>query len=352
MKTIFKIAAFVLSAILLCSCSKNIQPDGTGTTASNPFSTSQTAAAPDSTDYSYDNAGMGFSYDNWSYSFENEGYTGGDITISFEHTAEADGIAYAEAGIMVYLGGVPQLISFNGGEKTEMPISRLENAKSENVTITFTPRITEDMKDEETLQLYMFQILKPLNAPDPESDAVGLSRSGSLMSKRTVSIKSPVEEIIDDEKVLDEYEEVLITNVEIQKYKITGDVDRFTRFNMYPVDGETELVYCLPEGESSLELDMVIFGKDNYKYRIYFYQNNKRVKINSGYDCLDIDLKSGNLDRCRVKFDNLSNRDILFAVAVPLNAPEDSWLVNKSGDCLILSQTDHAYQNYLSNKGN
>lgn len=346
MKKIFKATAFVLPSLLFCSCVQNVSTDGlvTTTSASNPFNTSQTT--DDSNNWDDGMGEMGFGYTNWSVTEE---YTGGELNISF--TRHAFGSSdECEEGYMVYLGGVPQLLSLNGGEKAEMVSFSQKLETEETVIITFTPMITEDLKEEESLQLDLYSIAAPSYNVNPESNSVSVDHTGCLLTKRVISFKSPIEEITEEGNALEEYESILITNTERVQYNIISDLDRFTRFFLYPVDGEDELVYCLPEGENSIELDMVIFGRDNYRYRIFFYQNNQRVKFNGDYDYLDIDLQSGYLDRCRVKFENVNNRDIIYAVAVDLDAPADAFVVVKSFDCLILSETDHAYQEYLKNK--
>ena len=346
MKTTLKTVTLVIFALVLCSCTQKVQTDGlvTTTTAPNPFTTPQATDDPDNVD---DEMGsIGFGYANWSVTEE---YTGGELNISFTRHAFGS-LDECEEGYMVYLGGVPQLLSLNGGEKAEMVSFSQKLETEETVIISFTPMVTEDLKEEESLQLNLYSIAAPSYNVNPESNSVSVDHTGCLLTKRVISFKTPIEEITEEENALEEYESILITNTERAQYNITSDLDRFTRFFLYPVDGEDELVYCLPEGKNSIELDMVIFGKDNYRYRIFFYQNNQRVKFNGDYDYLDIDLQSGYLDRCRVKFENANNRDIIYAVAVDLDAPADAFVVIKSFDCLILSETDHAYQEYLKDK--
>lgn len=54
----------------------------------------------------------------------------------------------AEAGFMAFINGVPQKLSLNGGESNEFVRISLQPDKSEKATLSFTPTIPEELKNE------------------------------------------------------------------------------------------------------------------------------------------------------------------------------------------------------------
>lgn len=336
---------FFVAIIPLCSCSKDTAANDT--VATNPFDISETSDELKNNAGEDDiyGGGMGFTYSDHILPSE---YTGEDLKITFTRGAFSESGEECEQGFIAFLGGVPQLLSLNGGEKSEMVSSRQKSDTEETVTITISPRITEDLAEAEVLQLKLFQITYPSYRHKPENTDASIDHSGTLSFNIPITMNA-VPEITNTGNSFSEYESLLITASEKTQYKITGELDRYTRFYLYPTDGNRDLVYCLLEGESSIELDMVIFGKDNYKYRIYFYKNHQRIRFNSDCDYLDINLQSGYLDKCRVKINDIQNRDDICAIAVPLNDPDRESATIKTNCCLILSESDPAYQNYLEN---
>lgn len=78
-------------------------------------------------------------------------YNGGNIELSFD--MDTTGNQYeVEAGFMAFINGIPQKLSLNGGENSELVRVSQQPDQSSTVTISFTPTITEELSGEETLQ--------------------------------------------------------------------------------------------------------------------------------------------------------------------------------------------------------
>ena len=115
-----------------------------------PFSKPQESDAEDDDFSKYQEAGMEFS----DYSIEGKStvkYSGGEVSLSFVSDS-AKNKYDAEIGYMAFINGVPQKLSLNGSEKSELvSISQKPDTK-QTVALTFTPEITEEYEQEKYLK--------------------------------------------------------------------------------------------------------------------------------------------------------------------------------------------------------
>ena len=124
-----------------------------------PFSKPQ-ESEPENDDFSkYQEAEIAFS----DYSIEGKStvkYSGGEVNFSFVSDS-AKNKYDVEIGYMAFINGVPQKLSLNGSEKSELvSISQKPDTK-QTVTLNFIPEITKEYEHEKILKVKLMTVLHP-----------------------------------------------------------------------------------------------------------------------------------------------------------------------------------------------
>lgn len=341
---------------MLCSCAKTEEIPKTSEESqaeiTNPFiDTSSETEAP------LENYQYGFLYDgeikNGDVEYTpgdtvNE-YNGGNITYRMERDSEGNG-GDAEEGYFVFIDGIMQEISCDS-EKGEFIILSQPKDTIKEFFLNVVPKITEASKDKEIHVLRMVAVIDP--SKQAEDAIFSEIRLSNTFSKTKIKSNVPLEII--DEKDLPvvmptECEQIPANGNEISRYNIQQHA--FADLSLIVNDGNWQSFFLLPEGSDRIKAECAMYGRDEWlgKYRVYFFQNNKPVKIVGGWDCVDMEIKEGYITRCEVEFENLSSRDEIFAIAVPL---DDSITSSSpmSDNQLILSETDPHYLEFMKNNG-
>lgn len=355
-KSLLTLAFALIMAGSLCSCAKTGEPtitieeskaDLTVPFVENTVSSDDTQSETEDTP-----SGYGFFYEgdvkNGDIEFFNDKdfneYNGGIITYHFNR----ESFKYPEdleEGYLIFLDGIPQKVSYDGEEEQFMIISQPGNTKKE-ITLNITPKITKEMKDKEIFTLRMVSVT---GISKQKEDAVfSEQRMSSPFSDIKIKPTVPLE-IIEDNDVPSimpaEFEEILITPQNSIKYNIQDYMDAVLMLNT--AGGSWQSMFVLPEGENSIKADCIMYGYGSYtgKYRIFFFQNNEPVKIAGGWDCVDMEIKEGYMTKCEVEFENVNNRDEIFAIATPLDESVRSSFT-MSENRLVLSERDPYYIEY------
>ena len=261
-------------------------------------------------------------------------YSRGDIELSFD--TDTSGNPYdVEMGYMAFINGVPQQLSLNGGERGELVRFSQAPNKSYKVTLSISPAVTEELSAEGMLQLKLMSIFNPSYKPSGSIMGFGNAHTGQSFLEYDIKVNSPLQQA---EKLtaITEYESILINDEIIRQYGIkklesssptsviikeagAGNGDRLT----------------LKDGKAGAEL--LIYGSETYKYRVYVYVDHNRVRFN-GCDYLETEVKSGYLNVLELELDNITEGDIVYAVAVSENSETGSMAVRKSESVVVISR--------------
>ena len=342
MKKVFLIMTALLSVLALNGCAdkrtgSDLEFSDSPFTDSNSSQTSETSAD----DYEelfgkYQTGSTKISNYSLDDSMEFE-YNGGDIEFAFDMSTAGNKYEI-EKGFMAFINGIPQKLSLNGGERSELVCVSQQPDKSSSITLSFTPTITGELVGEKTLQVKVIDIFNPSYKPSGSFVGFGNAHNGSPFLEFNINVNSPLAVSKSDfELIKDKCESVLITDETAKKYKISKpDETRATTLSI--IDTQTkEQPLTLHDGKPGAEL--LMYGSEAYNYRVYFYVNHERVKFNGG-DYLETEVKNGYLNVLELELENINERDIVYAVAVPTNSETGSMTIRKSGSALVVGEND------------
>lgn len=340
MKKLRSIMAAALAAAMLTGCAGK-KTESAPEFSDSPFSSivSDTTSEPQSDNYDelfgkYQTGRIQFG----NYSIKGDEafeYNGGEIELSFD--MNTSGNQYdAEAGFMAFINGVPQKLSLNGGESNEFVRISLQPDKSEKATLSFTPTIPEELKNEKTLQLKYISIFNPSYKPAGSFTGFGNAHQGQPFCEFDITVNSPLDVSESALEPIDgECESVLITDGVAKKYGIKKpDENSVTTVSIRDAQTKDEPL-SLRGGK--LDAELLIYGSETYNYSVYVYVNHERVRFNGG-DYLELAAKSGYLNVLKLELEDTKERDIIYAVAVPTNAKTGSMAVRKGGSVLVLNE--------------
>lgn len=342
MKKVFLIMTALLSVLALNGCAdkrtgSDLEFSDSPFTDCNSSQTSETSAD----DYEelfgkYQTGSTKISNYSLDDSMEFE-YNGGDIEFAFDMSTAGNKYEI-EKGFMAFINGIPQKLSLNGGERSELVCVSQKPDKSNTITLSFTPTITGELVGEKTLQVKIIDIFNPSYKPSGSFVGFGNAHNGSPFLEFDINVNSPLAVSESDfELIKDKCESVLITDETAKKYKISKpDENRATTLSI--IDAQTkEQPLTLHDGKPDAEL--LMYGSEAYNYRVYFYVNHERVKFNGG-DYLETEVKNGYLNVLQLELEKINERDIVYAVAVPTNSETGSMTVRKSGSALVVGEND------------
>lgn len=340
MKKLRSIIALVLVSAMLVGCAGKKTESGLEFSDS-PFSNSDTTSEPQADSYEelfgkYQTGNI--KTGNYSLGDSMEIiYDGGDIELSFD--MDTSGNQYEiEKGFMAFINGIPQKLSLNGGERNEFVRVSQQPDQISTVTLSFTPTITEDLVDEKTLQVKIMDIFNPSYKPSGNFRGFGNAHIGKPFLEFDIKAVSPP--AVSDsvlEPIKGGCESVLITDEIAKQYGINKPGEN-SATTLTIEDAQTkEQLLALRDGK--LDTELMMYGSETYNYRVYFFINHKRVRFNGG-DYLETEVKNGYLNILKPEFENINDRDIVYAVAVPMNSETGSMTVRKSGSVLVLDESN------------
>lgn len=338
MKKLRSIIALVLVSAMLVGCAdkkKGSAPEF----SDSPFSNSDTSSKPQTgSDEDYF---IKFQTDSIKFELTDElgaelEYNGGELEFHFD--TDTEGNTYdAEHGFMAFINGIPQMLSLNGGEPAELVRVSQQPDQKGSVMLSLTPTVTEEMSAEETLQFKLVTIFNPSYKPQGSYVGFGNAHNGSSYLEKDMRVKSPlaVSKVV-SKPTADVCESVLITDDVAKEYGITkpgtGTVTMIALRDAQTKSSELVL------REGKLNAEILMYGGEEYDYRVYLYVNCERIPINGG-DYLETTVKSGHLNVFKTELENISERDIIYAIAVPLD-PDSLFAVRKSPSLLVLGESD------------
>ncbi len=331
MKKSTAIISLFLSAFMLTGCANT----GSGNIVSdNPFSETEQGEA-DNYEEAFGKYQVGsLEYSNYSIDAGTDiEYGGGAVELSFD--ADTSGNQYdVEIGYMAFINGIPQRLSLNGGESSELVcFSQAPNQKC-TVTLSFTPVISNELSGKDILQLKLMSIFNPSYKPTGSFTGFGNAHSGQSFLEYDIKVNSPVE-VSEDMAAFSECESLLITDEIAAKYGVKKP-DENTPTNVFIKDAKSgEALLTLRDGK--VDANLLIYGNELYNYKVYVYINHNRVKL-GGYDCIETEVKSGYLNILKLDLDNIGSRDIVYAVAVPVECETGEMNVRKCGSVLVLDE--------------
>ena len=344
MKKLTFILVITLIAVFLCSCSEKVTSGHTE--VSNPFETSKVEESTDENTqideryelygkYQLGGASVDFpGMDNSAY-IE---YNGGEIEIIFSLTTNDNKRTITE-GFMLYLGGVPQMISANGGEKAEFVAVSFPDNEKTRVSLKFSPAITKDMEDEKELELQLIRLHSADYIPDKQyiGFSFGNIHNASTLLAKTVKLTIKPEMI--DDLTYTEPEYIVATDKAIDKYVLNnaGAVNSGSYLlRMFSDDSKTERLIL--DG-NRLSCDVIFDGMAFDSYRVYFYKNHQRIGV-SGKDYAIMNAKAGYVPILKADLENINNHDIIYAIAVPVTEEHLMGRIAKSGSKVAFSPDD------------
>lgn len=347
MKKFRSIMAVVLAAAMLTGCEGKKTESGLEFSDS-PFSNNNSDTTSEGQTGSYEE--LFGKYQTGSIRFGNYSiqgnsiveYNGGDIELSFD--MDTTGNQYdVEAGFMAFINGIPQKLSLNGGESGELVRVSQAPDKSGKATLSLTPTITEDLKNEKTLQLKIINIFNPSYKPSESYTGFGNAHLGQSFLELDIKAISPLAVSQDVfEPISDRGESILITDQVTTQYEIKKP-DETTATTIFIHDAQTKET-PLSLRDNKLDAEILMYGNEAYNYRIYVYVNHQRVKFNGG-DYFEAETKNGYLNVFKPEIENINERDIIYAIAIPTNSDTGSMAVRKSGSVLVLDQNNISTDN-------
>ena len=354
-----KLVSIILCTALLCSCadSNTVNDTSSFTSVSNPFdetasvtnisedsfvietlppfSKPQESDAEDDDFSKYQEAGMEFS----DYSIEGKStvkYSGGEISLSFVSDS-AKNKYDAEIGYMAFINGVPQKLSLNGSEKSELvSISQKPDTK-QTVTLTFTPEITEEYEQEKIFKVKLMTVLHP--SYRPKDGFLGFGNAHSGQSFFEFELEAGITpQVIDSFSYASDCESILATAKVKEQYNLSDA--KISGTNMISLfDAEcNEHSLSIDKGSDKLDISLLMYGGEPDEYVVYLYKNNELMKLgeNSG---MRFTSKAGYINEYKVTLDDIKAGDIIYAVEVPLNAETGSMNIRKSISILVTENT-------------
>lgn len=337
MKKLCSIIALTLASVLSVGCADKKTNSGLEFSDS-PFSSSDTASDPQTgSDEEYFER---FQTDSIKFELTDElgkelEYNGGELAFHFD--TDTEGNTYdAESGFMAFINGVPQKLSLNGGEPAELVRVSQQPDQKGTVTLTLTPAVTEEYSSEETLQFKLVTIFNPSYKPRGSYVGFGNAHNGASYLEKDLKAMSPLAVTNAVKPISDGGESALITDAVAKEYGISKP--GASSATMLTIRDALTKGYNPVLRGGRLDAELLIYGSEEYDYRVYFYVNCERVQINGG-DYLDMTVKSGHLGIFKPKLENISERDIIYAIAVPLT-PDALFAVRKSPSSLVLGESD------------
>lgn len=332
--------ALALAAAMLTGCAgKKTESESAPEFSDSPFSTTTSATTSEPQEDNYEELfGKyqfgGIRFDNYSIQGNSAiEYNGGEIELSFD--MNTNGNKYdAESGFMAFINGVPQKLSLNGGESGELARVLLQPDKTEKAT----PTIPEELKNEKTLQLKYINIFHPSYKPAGSFTGFGNAHIGQPFCEFDITVNSPLSVSESALKPINgECESVLITDDVAKQYGIKKPGENsVTTVSVRDAQTKDE---PLPLRGGKLDAELLIYGSETYNYLVYVYVNHERVRFNGG-DYLELAAKSGYLNVLKLELEGIKERDIIYAVAVPINAETGSMAVRKGKSVLVLNEDD------------
>ncbi len=326
-----KAICLMLSVFMLGGCADTSSDDSV--ISGNPFEETEANAADDYEE-AFGKYQLGsIRYSNYSVSEDKMiEYNGGNIELSFD--ADSTGNQYdVEAGYMAFINGIPQKLSLNGGENGELVcVSQAPNQK-QKVTLSISPAVTEKLSGEDTLQLKLICIFNPSYKPSGNYKSFGNAHSGQAFLEKDIKVNAPLE-VSECMTAVTEYESFVITDETSSIYKL-GNLRKDAPTAVAIKDFDTNEQPVLRNGK--LKINLLLYGSEQYNYNVYLYVNHDRIKFN-GCDYLSTKVKSGYLNVFETEFEGINERDIIYAVAVPVDSETGAMNTRKSESMLILDE--------------
>lgn len=261
-------------------------------------------------------------------------YSGGEITYSFEVNTKNN--AYdVEFGFMAFINGIPQQVSINNSEKSEMAKITLAPSDSTALKLCFTPFITEELAKEDKLRLSVFAVFNPSFVPTGKFLGFANAHKGQGFAAYDVLLKNGIEEKAEKPKAVKDAESLLFSDEVGKKY---GFQKLPTNTMVYIKNKDTDKKHLNADESGSLSANLFFSGSEAYTYNIYVYVNHKRVKFGDGYDCITLKNKSGYLNVYPLDLSGINDRDFIYAIAVPVDNDAGILAAVKSQSELVVNE--------------
>lgn len=331
MKKSVKAVGLLLAAFMLGGCA-NTDPENI--VSGNPFENTQPSGADDYEEAFGKYQSGGLKYSNFSISADEAiEYNGGNIELSFD--SSSSGNKYdVEIGYMAFINGIPQKLSLNGGESSELVCISQAPDQSQTVTLSILPAVPEELSGENRLQLKLVRIFNPSFKPSGNYKSFGNAHSGQAFWERDIKVNSPLE-VSESMTAVTKYESLPITDEISSMYKL-GNLRKDAPTAVAIKDFDSNEQPVLRNGR--LKINLLMYGTEQYNYNVYLYLNHCRIKFN-GYDYLSAKVKSGYLNVFETELEGLKERDFIYAVAVPVDSETGSMNTRKSDSLLILDES-------------
>lgn len=243
-------------------------------------------------------------------------YGGGEMEISFSETTYTDA-GECSTGYMVFIGGTPQIITFNGSEPSTLGTEAgRKDHETKECKINFTPRLTqEDIDNKDNLKLTLVHMNDPLYLTAGSVEKrLDFEHSASLVHQVSFKLEGDCEliELVSD-KSFEHFNELdrAVRDYLWESLSRLEDKNN-VRFELYSAEKEDKPV--IKDGKADIAL--LIYGsKQKTVYKVYFYVNHEPVKID-GCDYITAELKEGFVSKYTVTLDNVKEGDFVYAIAV------------------------------------
>ena len=277
----------------------------------------------------------GFFFGNWLPQESQIEYNGGKIEISF--SSDSTGNEFdVEEGYVAFLNGIPQLISINGGEETELVCRSQMPDTVDTVTLSVTPRITKDLIDETNLTLTILSIFQPSFKPEGQYVGFGNAHRGNFHIALDLIVNSPLEVIDESEKAFTEYESILITDTVKEEYDLGDNYHTNNKMIYIQEPSTNRFVLPIKEGSDTIQANLLMFGPETGDYKVYLYKKHQHIQI-SGYDYINMEVKTGCLSMVTLNLENIQDRDFLYAIAISTDF-KNVYGIYKSSSVLIVQE--------------
>lgn len=355
MKKFIKALSLILCTMFLCSCNNEdaLLNESSDNYMTNPFddikkpeSSLVVETLPpfdDSSDDSINDGDEDFAKYQTGYFFSDYSingdktvsYTGEDINLSF--TCDLSGEIYdGELGFMAFVNGVPQKLSYNGSEKSELACVRQKAGTVDRITLSFTPEITEEYSKEEKLSVTIMTITHPSYKPRENYYGFGNAHTGMFFKKFYIRPETSLE-IIPSIDFSTDYRSHLASGKTLAEYDLdVSQINGTNMINLYDSSFEKREL-TLEKDSDKLQIGVKMYGGEADNYNVYIYKNNERVS-----PAMAVDVKEGYFCTFVATLDNVHKGDIIYLVEVPLKDSEKGTNVRKSTSIVVREESKDA----------
>ena len=170
-------------------------------------------------------------------------------------------------GFVAFICGVPQMISADGGETSEMAKVTYEKKTTTETTLTVNPRITEDLKGQDELTLMIASLHSVDYVPQGKYAGYGFNNihSSSPLCYYKLKINAQPEIINLDGKI--EFENVNASDKSLENYNLknAGEIGDDCMMKMYSVENQSPRL-VLDGSKQSLDLVFNGMNADSSMY--------------------------------------------------------------------------------------